>query len=463
MTYKLKLPPPIFVAAGAVYPFSEELLEKGERTSRYGEDYNLFRVVGSGNHRRIWIPRHLAPKGGERQMSDGIKIAFKSVFKARNTEQSRVIEESVDALEAGHNFVLECPTGFGKTACTMDIIAQIGRKTIVVVTKEDIRDQWVNAAKKFLGLKDSEIGFIQGDLFQIAGRKLVIAMVQTLSKDSRHNMAGLSDFGLAIWDECHRVGADFFSQSCFRIPAALRLGLSATPDRKDGREVVIKAHIGPVKVRSEAAPMTPRIITRHSPWRLPMTTVKDKSSGKNIAAPLPHTAGKCGHVINMICNNHARNDLLARFAFAAFKKGRITLIQSDRKEHLETLALLIQSLGVAAHNFGFYVGGISKDERELATGKRIIMATYQMTAEATDIPWLDTLILGTPKSDVRQIVGRVIRQWEGKQEPLVFDVIDFSSPVFTSYWKARKAWYNSIGAKIDVPKTVIKKSATEVN
>jgi superfamily II DNA or RNA helicase len=241
---------------------------------------------------------------------------------------------------------------------------------------------------------------------------------------------------------CHRVGADYFSQSCFRLPASLRLGLSATPDRKDGREEVIYGHIGEVRVKSTAAPMVPRIISRPSPWKCPMI----RDGAKMIQ--LPHSGGKCGHVISMIANHHSRNDMMANFITAAYKKGRTVLFQSDRTEHLETIEMMIQKIGVPPSQIGYYVGGMKEKDLEKTKGKRVMLSTYQMTAEGTDIPWIDTLVMGTPKSDVVQIVGRILREHPGKMEPLVFDLVDGTSSVFKGYWKNRKEWYEEIGAVI---------------
>lgn len=351
-------------------------------------------------------------------------------------------------LDGDHLYLLKDFTVSHNTACSMDIIAQVGKKTLVVVTKEDIKDQWVVAAQQFLGLSPKEIGIIQGDRFQVGGKKLVIAMIQSLAKEDRYPAHQMKEFGLVIFDETHRVAADYFSQACFRAPAKLRMGLSATPDRKDGRGETLLAHIGPVRVKTSAAPMTPRIIARMSPWKIPQTRIKTKS-GYTIG-PIPHSAGKCGHIINMLANHQGRNQMLTAFTVAAYQKGRNILVQSDRREHLETLAMMCQKAGIPPSEIGYYVGGLTADQREAVKHKRVIMATYQMTAEATDIPWLDTLVMGTPKSDVRQIVGRVIRIHEGKKEPIVFDVIDLSSNVFSGYWNRRREWYNSINAEISM-------------
>lgn len=438
------------IGAGAVYPYSDELVESCQRKSRYGDDFSLVRVIGQGDSRRVLVPRNMAPGGLKDLRVDGTPCKFKSAFKPRNDEQARVISEAVQLLATGHNFMVEAPTGFGKTWCAADIIAKVGKKTLIVVTKEDIRDQWIAAFKAILGLEvGSGIGLIQGDTCITANQKVVIAMIQSLHKDGRYPEHVFREFGLAVWDECHRVAADAFAQSGFRIPAKLRLGISATPDRKDGREEVLYAHIGPVLVRSESAPMTPRVIAQRSPWEVPYRRKRLKD-GSFTMVQIPHSAGKAGHVVKILANHYPRNNVMATFISAAYKKGRIILFQSDLREHLETMFGLLVAKGIPPADIGYYIGGLSSSAREVVKKRRVILATYQMTAEATDIPELDVLVLGTPKSDVRQIVGRVIRYLPGKKQPVVFDVFDSTSSVFNGYWGSRRKWYESIGAKVEL-------------
>lgn len=454
---------PISVGSAAVYPYVPSILESCGRKAKYPDadgnfDYNLARVVGSEFTKRILVPRNMATSIPEDLRLEGLDYDFTSSFIPRNSEQSRCINEVVGLLRKPTSFVFEAPTGFGKTWCATDIISQIGKKTVIVVTKEDILDQWVVACEKVLGLqvgKGKGIGIIKGDKVDTVGHGVVIAMVQSLAKEARYPEHIFRDFGLAIWDECHRIGADFFSQSCFRLPALLRLGISATPDRKDGREEVIEAHIGPTLVRTTIAPMTARVISQESPWKIPLRRKLD-SEGRVVVLDkgsiqmeqMPHSAGRCGHVIRMLSNHHPRNKIIANFVAQSYKAGRKILVQSDRKDHLEVLASLIASSGVPIPKITYYVGGLTSAQREKAKEGAVLMATYQMTAEATDIPDLDTLVMATPKSDVRQIVGRILRFVEGKKEPVVFDLIDDSSSVFDGYAKTRAKWYASVGAKV---------------
>jgi superfamily II DNA or RNA helicase len=157
------------------------------------------------------------------------------------------------------------------------------------------------------------------------------------------------------------------------------------------------------------------------------------------------------HIVKMLAGNHSRNKMIVDFVLAAFQKGRNILIQSDLTAHLETLNAMLTANGIPPSSIGFYVGGLNKAQREhIKATKQVILATYVMTAEATDIPRLDTLVMATPKSDIRQIVGRILRSKEGKKDPVVFDIVDPSSPVFSSYWGSRMAWYRKIGAEVDV-------------
>ena len=100
---------PLFIAGGAVYPYSEELLESGFRKTRFNDEYNMFRVFGTGEHKKLIVPRNMASAGGNDLRTDGSKVKFDSKFKPRNSEQSRVIAEAVGLLTKNINFMLDFP------------------------------------------------------------------------------------------------------------------------------------------------------------------------------------------------------------------------------------------------------------------------------------------------------------------------------------------------------------------
>lgn len=434
------------LGCGSVVKDTPAMRAKLSFIDRFDEPYTLYTEHYEGH---LLIPRNIEVTCGQNTNHEtGPKVDFTSQFVPRNSDQTRIINESVHLLQQGWSHLLQAATGFGKTWCAMDIIAKMGVRTAVVTTKEDIIDQWVEAAKKVLHLSADEIGVWRGDQIPDPKHKLVIGLVQSMSKGyERYGHQAYEGFPLLICDEVHRMGAEQFSQAMWWFNGAHRLGLSATPYRKDGRDAVFHAHIGETKVIGKVDTMVPRVLTKDTGWRVPRN-----ASGNMI----PHTPGKVGHIVKMMSSNLQRNLVLAEFIVAAHKKGRNTIVFSDSLDHLAALHAMCTDHGIPAADIGHYVGlqfytgskAERKAQREKAKVAKVIMATYKMASEATDIPWLDTCVLGTPRSDVIQIVGRIRREWENKKTPVVFDPVDSSSPVFKKYARSRFRWYDQIGAEV---------------
>ncbi len=434
---------PLSTGGSSVYEYDESIVKKFTTLTRYDEVIRNYKVIGTDDKPRILVPRGACPISDTDMREIGTPVSFTSKFKARNDEQVRIVGEAKHYLvEEKLSFILEAATGTGKTAMSMDLIAAVGRKVMVVVTKEDLRDRWIEEAQAMLGLKRDEIGLVQGDLCQVAGKKLVIGMIQSLSKTDKYPPNVFKTFGFVIFDECHRVSAEMFSNCIWLFPALLRLGLSATPTRKDGRDSVFRQHIGPVLVKSKQLLMIPKVIRVKTPWKIPMV----QRAGKMI--PLPHSPGKTMHINKLLAKHKERNQLMADFIETAYQKERSIIFFSDMRNHLERMGHELLKLGVPAKDIAYYVGGITEDEREKAKVKPIILATYAFCKEGTDIPWLDTLVLGTPKSDVVQIIGRILREYPEKKPPVVFDPLDESSVVFRGYANKRMKWYRDIKAQV---------------
>jgi len=426
---------PVMTHAGAVYEYNEQLAKKFTVLSTYDDEVELFKIHKTvGGKSWIWLPRACCPLGEDRR-NLGTIVDFKLHFKPRNKEQARVVAEASDLLAAEESFIIRAPTGFGKTAITMPLIAAVSRKTLIVVTKEDVKVQWRRALKQFLGLSDNDIGYIQGDVCSVAGKKVVIAMIQSVCKPGRYPKGTFDAFGLVIPDEVHRLGADKFSQVAWQVPALLRLGLSATPKRQDGKDIVFRSHIGPVRVKTDLVPMVPKVIVVKSNWKPPY---KIKIS-----------AGRTMHVNKMLARCRDRNNMMANFIQQAYEKGRNIVFFSDLRDgHLLPMQDLLLMRGIPGKDIGFYVGGLTEHQQDVAKAKRVVLTTYKMCSEATDAPWWDTGVFGTPKSDVTQIVGRVIREYPDKPTPIIFDVEDVSLPLFKAYAKKRLGFYHKLGAEV---------------
>ncbi len=437
---------PTLTAQGALFAFSEDLAKRSTHLSRFEDVFHTSRIIGSGDQKMIMLPREACPMGEQDKRIPGTDVDFVSNFKPRDNEQAEFVASTYAFLHTGVSGIGQAPTGFGKTICACDVIAQVGKKTAVVVTKEDLKEQWIAAVKMVLSLKDKDIGIVQGDQCNTAGKKFVICMIQSVSKAGRYPSSAFRDFGLVIWDEVHRVGADMFSQSVWNFPALLRLGLSATPYRKDGKEILFFMHIGPVRAMAQQIPMIPKIIVEASGWSVPNTNIKTKTGWKT--GPIPHKPGKTMHLSKMMGNDFTRNAKIALFVSKAYKKDRNIIVFADTLQHLENMLAASRTAGVPTKDMAYYVGGLSKAEREAAKVHRVLFSTYQFVSEGTDIPWLDTAVLGTPRSDVVQIVGRVLREYPDKKQPIVYDPRDGNSKVFHSYYVKRLKWYKSIGAEV---------------
>lgn len=338
-------------------------------------------------------------------------------------------------IDGDHLYLLEDCTVTHNTVMAIDIAAELGVLTVVVVPKEDLINQWIERLLQFTNLERKDIGLMQQNNCEVIGKKIVIASLKSLTAEGRYPAHLLSLFGLVIFDEVHRLGAETFSRACYLFPAKLRLGLSATTDRSDGKEDIFFAHIGPVMVTIEGTQLVPKVLMYRTGWKLPRVKVG------NTIRQLPHGSGRTMHINKIMAKNGPRNALIAHLAKAAYSKGRRHVIFSDMINHLENIEMALLQQGIPLKDIGHYYGSMSAAKLKEQGTKKVILATFKKMAEGTDIPELDTCTLGMPRSDIRQAVGRILRELEGKKEPIVFDLVDDDSSVFRGYYNRRRQIY----------------------
>lgn len=458
---------PIMTGAFALFPYDTRIERRLTLVDKFDEPYKLCQVINAGtDNPLIKVPRCLAPLGvDKRAIGEPIKVSLVPEFKFREG-QVGIYEEMKPLLEAEESFFLELGTGIGKTVMSMPIITWHQRKTLIMVDQDNLKHQWRTALKKCLGLTDDQIGTLQGDVCDVVGKPVVIAMVQSIYKEGRYPPWVYSLFGLVIADEVHVMAAEQFNKAMWMFPAKIRVGLSATVARKDGREIAFISHIGTKRVQSENAPMIPKVIIVESEWQCPRVKKKDPKGnvmykdGKPVMVRLPHSGGKTMHLNKMLASDPKRNAMIADFMLQSYKVGRNVLVMSDLKDgHLPELKRLAVELGIPPKDIGFYVGGMKQEELDKSSRKNIVLSTYKMTAKAVDCPWWDTLIIATPRSDTRQAMGRILREYAGKvcaraetpskgRVPVVFDIVDVDSPVFEGYFFSRVKEYRKRGCPL---------------
>jgi superfamily II DNA or RNA helicase len=96
---------------------------------------------------------------------------------------------------------------------------------------------------------------------------------------------------------------------------------------------------------------------------------------------------------------------------------------------------------------GYYIGGMSEADLKHSEKKQVIFASFSMCSEGLDIPTLNSQFLITPKSDIVQIVGRIMRAKHKFSHPIIYDFID-THDIFQRQWFKRKSYYKSQNYKI---------------
>ena len=329
-------------------------------------------------------------------------------------EQEPIVKLYQDAALKNGGGLISLKCGGGKTVLALYLISLLKVKTIVVVHKDFLMTQWRDRIIEFL--PDARIGKIQQNTIDIENKDIVLAMVQSLSmKEYEHDV--FSSFGFSIFDECHHLGAEVFHKSMAKVSSKYMLGLSATPNRKDGLRKVFEWYIGPL-VYTTKEKNTDYIETRVYEYYS-----DNESYCKN---EILYNGKPCmPRMINNLCGFNERSSFIKKLIKEEFLKGRKILILSDRRGYLdETNKWLNENLKEGCS--GLYVGGMKPNELRDSQEKDIILGTFSMASEGMDIPKLNTIFLTSPKSDVIQSVGRILREKADVREfhPLVIDIKD---------------------------------------
>ncbi len=142
--------------------------------------------------------------------------------------------------------VLRMPCGFGKTVCALYLISQRRRRTLYIVQADNLFQQTVLSIRRLL--PRARIGTIQGPTKTwITDGDVVVAMMQTLYAHRDQLKTPLTwSFGLIVVDECHHLGAPTFCAVLQKFAPSYFLGLTATPQRMDGKSKWIEWMMGPI-------------------------------------------------------------------------------------------------------------------------------------------------------------------------------------------------------------------------
>jgi superfamily II DNA or RNA helicase len=143
-------------------------------------------------------------------------------------------------------------------------------------------------------------------------------------------------------------------------------------------------------------------------------------------------------MITKLCAFDPRSDFIIRVVGDLLIENpeKQIMILCHNRSLLTYLYNAINEVNIAS--IGYYVGGMKQVKLQETETKQIVLATYAMAAEALDIKTLSTLIMITPKTDITQSVGRILRV-KGNN-PIIVDIIDTHS-IFQNQWTQRKRFY----------------------
>jgi superfamily II DNA or RNA helicase len=391
----------------------------------------------SGN--KFYVPHYYgvenygAPK--QYKISEGIDINLEFAGKLRENQEI-VVNTYIDHVnKVGFGGgLLELPCAYGKTVLSLNIISHLKKKTFIIVHKEFLMNQWIERIQQFL--PKARVGKIQGPIIDIDDKDIVIGMLQSLSM-KEYPTSTFESFGLTIIDEVHHISSEVFSNSLFKLVTKYMLGLSATMNRKDGTTKVFKMFLGEVVFKGK----------RDEAREVVVHGIKYEVDDDEFNEVKLDYRGNPAYstMISKLCEYNRRTEFILKIITDMLNENpnQQIMILAQYKNILKYLHDAIAHRNIAT--VGYYIGGMKEQALKATEGKKIVIATYAMAAEALDIKTLTTLIMATPKTDIEQSVGRILR--EKHSSPIVVDIVD-SHDLFQNQWRKRKTFYKKENYKI---------------
>ena len=391
--------------------------------------------------------------GDERQVGREIKVDFKGTLYPQQADAAaRMLEHDTGVLCAA--------TAFGKTAVGAYLVAQRRANTLVLVHNAEIMKNWVEDFEKFLQIDEelpeyitpkgrhkyrkSVIGTLSGGRNTLGGI-LDVAMITSLGQGDAVNEL-VKNYGMVIMDECHHAGAAIAEDVLNAVSAKYVYGLTATPKRDDGQEQKIFMQFGPIRYRYTARDRAAAQNVRHFVY--PRFTRLFVPNANRLSYNQARRA---------VVESEVRNEQILTDVTACLQAGRTPLVLTKEKEHAAFLYEHIKPN--ADHVFLLQGGSSAKQKEELRAQMRavhptesvVLVAIGQYIGEGFNFPRLDTMMLTMPISwqgNVEQYAGRLHRDYEGKQDVIIYDYVDAHIHVLESMYYKRLRTYKRIGYEI---------------
>lgn len=378
------------------------------------------------NYRMVTPTVVSIPQGREDLIPVGYEIIDKRIEHWEDFPQAihpLFPEQEVVYNEVDNSCFINALVGWGKTFTALHIAAKLGQKTLVVVHNTELRDQWIREVETLFGFKP---GVISAGRFDIDA-PIVVGNVQSIVKNLKKIEKA---FGTLIMDEGHHCPATTFTSIVDSSHARYRIGLSGTMKRKDGKHVMFTDFFGPkVYKPPQNNTLDPTIHLLNSGISLPPASTWADKVTKLLADP-------------------EYQDLIASMALVQARKGHKVLVIADRVEFLKNVAEMLGERAVCV------IGETDDRQAEIAKVENgsadIICGSRQIFSEGISVNCLSCVILAIPIANdatLEQIIGRIMRLFPGKLDPIVID-IQFKGASEKRQNQARIALYLEKGWKV---------------
>jgi superfamily II DNA or RNA helicase len=390
------------------------------------ESFEVFRE----NEKQLLIPKFYGLKNigkpDKLDINEGLSININFNSKLRD-HQIPIVDKVLSEINNKGGGLLVLPCGQGKTVLALYLATQVRKKTLVIVHKSFLLKQWKERIKQFT---NAEIGIIQQNKVDIDGKDIVLGMLQSICKE-KYDDDVFDDFGFVIFDEAHHAPAKYFSKALPIIACNKTLALSATPKRSDKMEKILHWYFGPTIYRGK------KIKVDNVQVNIYEFNTKNKKFKESYNFRTKKALNSKN--INKIVEIDTRNKLIIKTITELIaEKDRKILVLSDRLEHLDLIKEAIDSKNICST--GKYIGGMKEKSLNESEKKDVIFGTYAMASEGLDIPSLNAVILSTPRSEIEQSVGRILRKEINEIQPIIIDIID-NLPSFKSQGMKRLSFY----------------------
>ena len=362
--------------------------------------------------------------------------------------------EILDVIDKNDRGIIKVATGGGKSLIAALIAAKLGKKTIIYVIGKDLLYQFHDF---FSAVFDEKIGIIGDGKCDIQDINIasIWTIGQAIGMDKKSILLDgdddeeavsknkyvdilkmLKDARVHIIDECHMSACETIQQVFKTAKAEHLYGLSGSPWRDDGADLLIESVLGKYIVNISASYLIERDFLAQALIRF------------RVVPPYPYEIDRVYPSVykKYVVENDARNGLVLEGARTLVEKGYQTLVLFSSLKHGKILYDLFKQHMKCA----ILDGSNSKEEREqvkkdLLEHKIDCVLASKIFDIGVDIPSLSGLVIACGgKSTVKalQRVGRVIRKYPGKKFAVVIDFID-QAPFLDNHSKVRYKIYKS--------------------